>query len=84
LAAFWEAGLFWPRYGVRTCSPAPVWPLPASTINPAAARRRTMTQILAAVRSQAPPGQGPETHTISPCRLAMTCRFIPRLRLGWA
>src|SRR6266516_4244037 len=24
LAAFWEAGLFRPRYGVRTCSPAPM------------------------------------------------------------
>jgi hypothetical protein len=24
LAAFWEAGLFRPRHGVKTCSPAPM------------------------------------------------------------
>jgi hypothetical protein len=36
-----------------------------------------MPQIRAAVRSCTAPGSGPDTHTMSPPGLAMTCRFIP-------
>ncbi len=39
-----------------------------------------MPQIRAAVRSCTAPGSAPETHTMSPPGLAMTCRFIPCLR----
>jgi len=37
----------------------------------------TMLQIRAAVKSCTAPGSGPDTHTISPSGLEMTCRFIP-------
>jgi hypothetical protein len=42
LAAFGKAGLLRPPYGMIPGSPAPMYPFSASTINPGAARRRTM------------------------------------------
>jgi len=53
--------------------------LSAKVIDPAAARRRTMPQILARSGRARPPGRAPETYKICPCGLAMTCRFIPML-----
>src|SRR6201987_1482478 len=78
LASFWEAGLFFPLYGILAYV-LPWEPLSARGTRPAASSSARTPQILSAFLSCTEPGSAPDTHRMSPPGLAMTCRFIPCL-----